>query len=172
MLSPGGMCEWFRAPRHMLVPLPTGVAVADAALVEPASVAWHSCHQGGVGPQSRVAIVGAGAIGILAAASAEQMGAVEVAVEARHPHQHAARERIGAVAPGIVRTRLSEMLWREQESEVAGLTPLGRIGVPADVGNAVAFLASDDASWITGETMLIDGGQILRLAQSDAERAA
>jgi threonine dehydrogenase-like Zn-dependent dehydrogenase len=100
MLSPGGMCEWFRAPRHMLVPLPTGLAVADAALVEPASVAWHSCHQGGVGPQSRVAIVGAGAIGILAAASAEQMGAVEVAVEARHPHQHAARERIGAVAPG------------------------------------------------------------------------
>jgi threonine dehydrogenase-like Zn-dependent dehydrogenase len=100
MLSPGGMCEWFRAPLHMLVPLPPGLAVADAALVEPASVAWHSCHQGGVGPQTRVAIVGAGAIGILAAASAKQMGAPEVAVEARHPHQHAARERIGAVVPG------------------------------------------------------------------------
>lgn len=99
MLSPGGMCEWFRAPRHMLVPLPPGLAVGDAALVEPASVAWHSCHQGGVGPETRVAVVGAGAIGILAAASAQHMGAVEVAVEARHPHQHEARESIGAGMP-------------------------------------------------------------------------
>lgn len=99
MLSPGGMSEWFRAPRHVLVPLPSGLGVADASLVEPASVAWHSCHQGGIGPQSRVAIVGAGAIGILAAASAQQMGAAEVAVEARHPHQHEALECIGAVVP-------------------------------------------------------------------------
>lgn len=99
MLSPGGMCEWFRAPRRVLVPLPPALDVADAALVEPASVAWHSCHQGEIGPQTRVAIVGAGAIGILAAASAQQMGASEVAVEARHPHQHEARERIGAVEP-------------------------------------------------------------------------
>ncbi len=99
MLSPGGMSEWFRAPRHVLVPLPPGLDVADASLVEPGSVAWHSCHQGGISPQTRVAIVGAGAIGILAAASAQQMGAAEVAVEARHPHQHEARERIGAVVP-------------------------------------------------------------------------
>jgi threonine dehydrogenase-like Zn-dependent dehydrogenase len=99
MLSPGGMSEWFRAPRHVLVPLPTGLDVADASLVEPGSVAWHSCHKGDVGPQTRVAIVGAGAIGILAAASAQQMGAAEVAVEARHPFQHEARECIGAVMP-------------------------------------------------------------------------
>lgn len=99
MLSPGGMCEWFLAPSHVLVPLPPGLEVADASLVEPASVAWHSCHRGEVGPQSRVAVVGAGAIGILAAASAQKMGALEVAVEARHPHQHEARERINAVVP-------------------------------------------------------------------------
>jgi 2-desacetyl-2-hydroxyethyl bacteriochlorophyllide A dehydrogenase len=99
MLSPGGMCEWFRAPNHVLVPLPPGLDVTDAALVEPGSVAWHSCHQGEIRPQTRVAIVGAGAIGILAAASAQQMGAAEVAVEARHPHQHQARESIDAVVP-------------------------------------------------------------------------
>jgi len=99
MLSPGGMSEYFRAPRHAIVPLPSGLDVADASLVEPASVAWHSCHQGEIGPQTRVAIVGAGAIGILAAASAQQMGAAEVAVQARYPHQHEARERIGAVEP-------------------------------------------------------------------------
>jgi threonine dehydrogenase-like Zn-dependent dehydrogenase len=54
---------------------------------------------GAVGPDTRVAIVGAGAIGVLAAASAQTMGAPDVAVEARHPHQHDARERIGAATP-------------------------------------------------------------------------
>jgi len=99
MTDPGSMCEWFRAPRRALVPLPERLAVADASLVEPASVAWHSCHMGRIDPDSRVAVVGAGAIGILAAASAQTMGAPEVAVEARHPHQHEARERIGATTP-------------------------------------------------------------------------
>ena len=99
MLSPGGMAEWFRAPHHALVPLPSGLDVRDAALVEPASVAWHSCHRGEVDSETRVAIIGAGAIGILAAASAQQMGAPEVAVEARHRHQQQARELIGAREP-------------------------------------------------------------------------
>jgi 2-desacetyl-2-hydroxyethyl bacteriochlorophyllide A dehydrogenase len=99
MLDPGGMCEWFRAPAHALVPLPGGLDLRDASLVEPASVAWHACHLGQVGRGTRVAVVGAGAIGILAAASAQEMGAADVAVEARYAHQHEARERIGAVAP-------------------------------------------------------------------------
>jgi threonine dehydrogenase-like Zn-dependent dehydrogenase len=99
MLSPGGMSEYFRAPRHALVPLPAGLDVKDAALVEPASVAWHGCHMGSVGPTTRVAVVGGGAIGILAAASAQAMGVEEVALEARHPHQFDARDLIGAVAP-------------------------------------------------------------------------
>ncbi len=99
MMDPGGMCESFRAPRHALVPLPAALDLKDASLVEPGSVGWHSCHVGGIGADTRVAIVGAGAIGILAAASAQTMGAPEVAVEARHPHQHEARERLGAVSP-------------------------------------------------------------------------
>ena len=99
MMDPGGMCEWFRRRATRSIQLPPGLDVADACLVEPASVAWHSCHVGRVGPDTRVAIVGAGAIGILAAASAQAMGAPDVAVEARHPHQHDARERIGAVTP-------------------------------------------------------------------------
>jgi threonine dehydrogenase-like Zn-dependent dehydrogenase len=99
MMDPGGMCEWFRAPRHALIPLPPGLDLKDALLVEPASVAWHCCHMGPIGPDTRVAVVGAGAIGILAAASAQTMGAPDVAVEARHAHQHQARERIGATTP-------------------------------------------------------------------------
>ena len=86
----------------------------------------------------------------------------------------APKVRVNSVAPGIVRTRLSEALWKDDEAHVADLTPLGRIGAPEDVAGAVAFLASDRASWITGETLVIDGGQILSTAQPDAmlERAS
>ena len=73
--------------------------------------------------------------------------------------------RVNAVAPGVVRTRLSEALWREQEDAVAAETPLGRIGEPKDVGSAIAFLAGEESSWISGETMVIDGGQILTVPQ-------
>ncbi len=69
--------------------------------------------------------------------------------------------RVNAVAPGVVRTKLSEALWQEHEESVAQGTPLGRIGEPDDVSSAVAFLASDASSWITGTTMVIDGGQLL-----------
>ena len=86
----------------------------------------------------------------------------------------APKVRVNAVAPGVVRTRLAEALWKDNESQVAAVTPLGRIGEPADVGSAVAFLASDRAAWITGETLVIDGGQILGAAspESAGERAA
>jgi NAD(P)-dependent dehydrogenase (short-subunit alcohol dehydrogenase family) len=69
--------------------------------------------------------------------------------------------RVNAIAPGVVRTRLAEALWKENEALVAADTPLGRIGEPADIAGAVAFLVSDAASWITGETLVIDGGQLL-----------
>lgn len=73
----------------------------------------------------------------------------------------APKVRVNAVAPGVVRTRLAEALWKDDEDRVAGVTPLRRIGEPADIGGAVAFLASDRASWITGTTLVIDGGQLL-----------
>jgi 2-desacetyl-2-hydroxyethyl bacteriochlorophyllide A dehydrogenase len=92
----GGMSHWFRAPAERLVDLPPGLDLADASLVEPASVAWHGLRSGNVGPDTRVAIVGGGAIGLLAVAGARAMGALEVALEARHDAQIAAGERLGA----------------------------------------------------------------------------
>lgn len=71
----------------------------------------------------------------------------------------APRVRVNAVAPGVVRTRLAELLWAEHEDRLRAAFPLGRIGEPADVAEAIAFLASDSASWITGQTIVIDGGQ-------------
>ena len=67
--------------------------------------------------------------------------------------------RVNAVAPGIVRTRLARALWEPDEEAAAGMHPLGRIGEPVDVARAICFLASDQASWITGVVLPVDGGQ-------------
>jgi NAD(P)-dependent dehydrogenase (short-subunit alcohol dehydrogenase family) len=69
--------------------------------------------------------------------------------------------RVNAVCPGVVRTRMAEALWKDHERALSASTALGRIGEPVDVAGAVGFLVSDAASWITGETMVIDGGQLL-----------
>lgn len=68
---------------------------------------------------------------------------------------------MNAICPGVVRTRLAEALWKDHEDPLAATIALGRIGEPADIASAVAFLVSDAASWITGETMIIDGGLLL-----------
>ncbi|WP_194893466.1 SDR family oxidoreductase [Catenulispora pinisilvae] len=73
----------------------------------------------------------------------------------------APKVRVNGVAPAVVRTRLAESLFADHEAEVAGAYPLGRLGEPDDVASAVAFLASDAAAWITGETLVIDGGALL-----------
>lgn len=66
--------------------------------------------------------------------------------------------RVNAVAPGIVKTRFSRVLWETNEESAAGLHPLGRLGEVDDVTGAVLFLCSDASSWITGVTLPIDGG--------------
>ena len=72
--------------------------------------------------------------------------------------------RVNAVAPGTVRTRV----WDGQDGgadRLRPLYPLGRVGEPSDIAAAVAFLASDDASWITGVTLPVDGGVLAGPAQ-------
>jgi 3-oxoacyl-[acyl-carrier protein] reductase len=69
--------------------------------------------------------------------------------------------RVNAVAPAIVKTRFAQALYAGREDEVAAGYPLGRLGEPADVAGAVAFLLSDAASWITGQTIVLDGGSTL-----------
>ncbi|WP_343601115.1 SDR family oxidoreductase [Mycobacterium sp.] len=75
------------------------------------------------------------------------------------------RVRVNAICPGVVRTRMAETLWKDHEEALSASTALGRIGEPVDVAGAVAFLVSDAASWITGEAMVVDGGQLLGNAQ-------
>ncbi|GAA4385465.1 SDR family oxidoreductase [Tsukamurella soli] len=71
------------------------------------------------------------------------------------------RVRINAVAPAVVKTRFATALYEGREEEVASAYPLERLGVPEDIGSVVAFLLSDDASWLTGQTLVIDGGLTL-----------
>jgi threonine dehydrogenase-like Zn-dependent dehydrogenase len=99
IMQDGGMVEEFRVPSEKLVELPKGLDLASASLVEPASVAWHGVRLGGTSPEKRVAIVGGGSIGQLAAAGAQAQGAGDVALEARYAHQHEIRERLGVAEP-------------------------------------------------------------------------
>jgi 3-oxoacyl-[acyl-carrier protein] reductase len=69
--------------------------------------------------------------------------------------------RVNAIAPAVVKTTFAKALYEGREDAVAQAYPLKRLGVPEDTAKAAAFLLSDDASWITGETLVVDGGVTL-----------
>jgi NAD(P)-dependent dehydrogenase (short-subunit alcohol dehydrogenase family) len=69
--------------------------------------------------------------------------------------------RVNALAPGLVKTDFARALWEPAEDAVAARLPLRRLGTPEDIAHGALFLASDDASWITGHTLVIDGGALI-----------
>jgi NAD(P)-dependent dehydrogenase (short-subunit alcohol dehydrogenase family) len=69
--------------------------------------------------------------------------------------------RVNAVAPAVVKTKFAAALYEGREEQVSAAYPLRRLGVPEDIAGAVAFLLSDQASWITGQTLVLDGGVTL-----------
>lgn len=66
--------------------------------------------------------------------------------------------RVNAVAPGVVKTRFAELLYTGREESMSATLPAGRLGVPDDIAGPVSFLLSDDAHWMTGQTLVVDGG--------------
>jgi 3-oxoacyl-[acyl-carrier protein] reductase len=68
---------------------------------------------------------------------------------------------VNAVAPGFVLTELTKDLPEALQEEITARTPLGRFGTPEEIANAVAFLVSDDAAYITGQVLAVDGGLVM-----------
>ncbi|MHB8190112.1 MAG: SDR family oxidoreductase [Ferrimicrobium sp.] len=68
--------------------------------------------------------------------------------------------RVNSVSPGLVRTQFARTLWESHESKLSQRLPIKRIGEPRDIAQAVAFLVSDEAAWMTGENLVIDGGNL------------
>jgi 3-oxoacyl-[acyl-carrier protein] reductase len=130
-----------------------------AALLHVAAAyeAWLGAHGGAVVNVASAAGLrpaeGIGWYGVTKAALAQ--------LTAQMAHELAPKVRVNAVAPAVVRTRFAEPLFVGREADVAARYPLGRLGEPEDIAAAVAFLASADASWITGQTLTIDGGLLL-----------
>jgi NAD(P)-dependent dehydrogenase (short-subunit alcohol dehydrogenase family) len=69
--------------------------------------------------------------------------------------------RVNAIAPAVIKTDFAAALWVDQEERVAGLYPLARLGTIEETGNAIAYLASSDSAWVTGHTLVVDGGLML-----------
>ncbi|MEU1376142.1 SDR family oxidoreductase [Streptomyces triculaminicus] len=87
--------------------------------------------------------------------------AAMINLTAQLAHEFAPGVRVNAIAPAVVKTKFAAALYEGREEEASASYPLGRLGVPEDIGGAAAFLLSDAAGWITGQTLVVDGGLFL-----------
>jgi NAD(P)-dependent dehydrogenase (short-subunit alcohol dehydrogenase family) len=131
--------------------------VAALAWVQKVHAAWMGEHGG--------AIVNVASVAAIQPAPMIAMYGVSKAA-LKHLTEELAFElaptiRVNAVAPAVVKTSFARALYEGREDEVSKAYPLRRLGVPDDVGSVVAFLLSDDAGWMTGQTLVIDGGATL-----------
>ncbi|MCL7426384.1 SDR family oxidoreductase [Streptomyces sp. YS415] len=76
-------------------------------------------------------------------------------------HEFAPKVRVNAIAPAVVKTKFAQALYEGREEEAAASYPLARLGVPSDIGGAAAFLTSEQSDWVTGQTLVVDGGIFL-----------
>lgn len=132
--------------------------LSGLAWVKLAHEAWMGAHGGSIVNVASVA-------GLRPAPGIAMYGVTKAAVI--HLTEELAVElgpsiRVNAVAPAVVKTKFATALYEGREEEVAAPYPLKRLGVPEDIAGVVSFLLSDDAAWMTGQTLTIDGGVLLR----------
>jgi len=131
--------------------------IAALSWVQQVHRAWMEDHGGAVVNISSVSGVRpAPGIGFYGASKAMLVSITELLAVELGPDI-----RVNAVAPAVVKTKFATKLYEGREDQVAAAYPLKRLGEPEDIGSVVAFLLSDDAGWVTGQTVVIDGGVTL-----------
>lgn len=130
--------------------------VGALGFVQLAVKAWMGEHGGSI--VNIASVAGLRSSGVISAYGASKAAMIRLTEELAW--QLGPSVRVNAVAPAVVKTKFAEMLYTTNEDEVAARYPMKRLGNPEDVARLVAFLASDQASWITGETVRVDGGML------------
>lgn len=137
--------------------------IAALSWVQRVHAAWMKEHggavvnvssMGGVRPAPMIGMYGASKAMLI---SMTELLAVELAPTVR----------VNAVAPAVVKTRFAGALYEGREDVVASAYPMKRLGEPDDVASVVAFLLSAEAAWLTGQTVVIDGGITLVTASTE-----
>jgi NAD(P)-dependent dehydrogenase (short-subunit alcohol dehydrogenase family) len=128
--------------------------VAALGFLQEAYRAWMGEHGGAV--VNIASVAGLRSTGVIAAYGASKAALIRLTEELAW--QLGPKIRVNAVAPAVVKTKFATALYAEGEETVAATYPMRRLGDPRDVASVVAFLVSDAAAWITGETVRIDGG--------------
>lgn len=130
--------------------------VAALGFVQQAYRAWMGEHGGVV--VNLASVAGLRSSGVISAYGASKAALIRLTEELAW--QLGPKIRVNAVAPAVVKTRFATALYSHDEEKVASAYPMKRLGQPEDVAQLVAFLVSDAASWITGETVRVDGGML------------
>jgi NAD(P)-dependent dehydrogenase (short-subunit alcohol dehydrogenase family) len=128
--------------------------VAALGFVQQAWRAWMSEHGGAV--VNLASVGGIRSTGVIAAYGASKAALIRLTEELAW--QLGPSVRVNAVAPAVIKTKFATAIYSGREDEASAIYPMKRLGEPEDVARLVAFLASDAASWITGETVRVDGG--------------
>ncbi|MFI7099316.1 SDR family oxidoreductase [Streptomyces sp. NPDC050161] len=121
---------------------------------------WHAWQKDNGGAIVNIAsIAGVNASPFIGAYGMSKAALVNLSMQLAH--EFAPVARVNSIAPAVIKTKFAAALYENREEEAAAGYPMARLGVPEDIGGAAAFLLSDAAGWITGQTLVVDGGLFL-----------